>query len=196
VTVLIDDTPNAVVLSAFDPVRREIARESMNRLLLDGRIHPTRIEEVVEKVTREIDEAILQHGEIAVRDAGVGPMHPEVIKLLGRLHYRHSFSQNVLAHSVEVAHLTGLMAAELGVDAAAARRAVSCMTLAKLLLRKWKARMRWWAPISSAALAKPRRSSTPSPRTTTRPRTMARWAFWSARPTPSALRGRAPVPRP
>jgi ribonuclease Y len=123
VTVLIDDTPNAVVLSGFDPVRREIAREAMERLILDGRIHPTRIEEVVLKVTEEIDEAILRSGEEAVRKVGLPPMHADILKLLGRLRFRHSFSQNVLDHSVEVAHLMGLMAAELGIDITAAKRA-------------------------------------------------------------------------
>ena len=123
VTVLIDDTPNAVVLSGFDPVRREIARESMQRLILDGRIHPTRIEEVVAKVAQEIDETVVRVGEEAVARAGLPPMHPEIVKLLGRLRFRHSFSQNILDHSVEVAHLMGLMAAELGLDVSAAKRA-------------------------------------------------------------------------
>jgi len=122
VTVLIDDTPNAVVLSGFDPVRREIARESMQRLILDGRIHPTRIEEVVTKVTQEVDETIVRYGEEAVVKAGITPVHPELIKILGRLRFRHSFSQNVLDHSVEVAHLTGLLAAELGLDTNTAKR--------------------------------------------------------------------------
>ncbi len=123
ITVLIDDTPNAVVLSGFDPVRREIARESMTRLILDGRIHPTRIEEVVAKVTQEMDETIVKLGEDAVAKAGLAPMHPEIIKLLGRLHFRRSYSQNILNHSVEVAHLMGLMAAELGLDTTTAKRA-------------------------------------------------------------------------
>jgi len=122
VTVLIDDTPNAVVLSGFDPVRREIARESMQRLILDGRIHPTRIEEVVAKVAQEMDETIVRAGEDAVTRSGLPPMHPEVVKLLGRLKFRHSFSQNVLDHSVEVAHLMGVMAAEMGLDIAPAKR--------------------------------------------------------------------------
>jgi ribonucrease Y len=123
VTVLIDDTPNAVVLSGFDPVRREIARESMQRLLLDGRIHPTRIEEVVAKVSAEMDDSIVKAGEDAVQQAGLPPMHAEIVKLLGRLKFRHSFSQNILQHSVEVAHLIGLMAAELGLDITTAKRA-------------------------------------------------------------------------
>jgi ribonuclease Y len=123
ITVLIDDTPNAVVLSGFDPVRREVAREAMTRLILDGRIHPTRIEEVVAKVTQEMDETIVQLGENAVLQAGLAPMHPEIIKLLGKLHFRRSYSQNVLNHSIEVAHLMALMAAELGLDLATAKRA-------------------------------------------------------------------------
>jgi ribonuclease Y len=123
VTVLIDDTPNAVVLSGFDPVRREIAREAMQRLILDGRIHPTRIEEVVAQVSQEVDETIVRNAEEAIYKVGLTPMHSEIVKLLGRLRFRHSFSQNILDHSVEVARLAGLMAAELGVDLAAAKRA-------------------------------------------------------------------------
>jgi ribonucrease Y len=123
VTVLIDDTPNAVVLSSFDPVRREVARESMQRLILDGRIHPTRIEEVVAKVKEEIDEAVVRAGEEALFKTGLGPLHSEVVKLLGRLRFRQSYAQNLLDHSVEVAQLCGLMAGELGLNATIARRA-------------------------------------------------------------------------
>jgi ribonucrease Y len=123
VTVLIDDTPNAVVLSAFDPVRREVARESMQRLILDGRIHPTRIEEVVAKVSEEMDEAIVRNGEEAAYRLGLPPLHPELTKLLGRLRFRRSFSQNILDHSIEVAQLAGLLAAELGLDVTTAKRA-------------------------------------------------------------------------
>jgi ribonuclease Y len=123
VTVLIDDTPGAVLLSGFDPVRREIAREAMSRLITDGRIHPTRIEEVVTAVTQEMNDNILRLGEEAVVKAGLPPMHPEIVKQLGRLHFRHSFSQNILDHSVEVAHLMGLMASEMGLDVTAAKRA-------------------------------------------------------------------------
>ena len=122
ITVLIDDTPNAVVLSGFDPVRREIAREAMQRLILDGRIHPTRIEEVVRQVTQEIDETIIKAGEEAVFKVGLPVLHGEIVKLLGRLRFRHSFSQNILDHSIEVAHLTGIMAAELGLDVTAAKK--------------------------------------------------------------------------
>lgn len=123
VTVLIDDTPGAVVLSGFDPVRREIAREAMERLILDGRIHPARIEEVVAKVSQEIDQFILRAGEEAIMKLGLAPMHAELVKLLGRLHFRHSFAQNILQHSVEVAQLMGVIAAELGVDVTTAKRA-------------------------------------------------------------------------
>jgi len=123
VTVLIDDVPGAVILSAFDPVRREIAREAMQRLILDGRIHPTRIDEVVAKVTEEMDEAVVRQGEEAVAKTGLPPMHPDVVKLLGKLHFRRSYSQNLLDHSVEVAHLMGLMAAELGIDVNLTKRA-------------------------------------------------------------------------
>ncbi len=122
VTVLIDDTPNAVVLSGFDPVRRELAREAMSRLIADGRIHPTRIEEVVNAVKSEMDESVTRAGEDAVLRAGVAPMHPEIVKLLGRLKFRHSYSQNVLEHSIEVAHLMSLMAGELGLDIETAKR--------------------------------------------------------------------------
>jgi ribonuclease Y len=122
VTVLIDDTPGAVVLSGFDPVRREIAREAMERLILDGRIHPARIEEIVAKVSEETESMILRTGEAAVNKLGLAPVHPELIKLLGRLHFRHSFAQNILQHSVEVAELMALMAAELRIDIVAAKR--------------------------------------------------------------------------
>ncbi len=123
VTVLIDDTPNTVVLSSFDPVRREVAREAMMRLIQDGRIHPNRIEEVVALVSQEIEQTIARLGEEAVVEVGIAPLHPELTKLLGRLHFRRSFSQNLLRHSVEVAQLVGLMAAELGVNLEDAKRA-------------------------------------------------------------------------
>jgi ribonuclease Y len=122
VTVLIDDTPNAVVLSGFDPVRREVAREAMQRLMQDGRIHPTRIEEVVAEVSREMDENIVKWGEDAVFVLGLPPMNVEIAKKLGALKFRYSFSQNILNHSIEVAHLMALMAAEMGLDVIAAKK--------------------------------------------------------------------------
>ena len=123
VTVLIEDEPGAVILSAFDPVRRETAKEAMLRLIQDGRIHPTRIEDVVNAVKSEMDETIVRKGEEAVARAGVTMLNPEIVKVLGKLHFRQSFAQNLLDHSVEVAQLMGLMAAELGLDANIARRA-------------------------------------------------------------------------
>lgn len=123
VTVLIDDTPGSVLLSGFDPVRREVAKESMLRLIADGRIHPTRIEEVVQAVNQEMEQSIVRLGEDAVAKAGLPPLAPELVKILGRLHFRHSFSQNLLDHSVEVAHLMGLLAAELGIDVTSAKKA-------------------------------------------------------------------------
>ena len=123
VTVLIDDEPGAVILSAFDPVRREIAREAMARLIADGRIHPTRIEEAVHAVKSEMDETIVRKGEEAAERVGVAMLNPEIVKVLGKLFFRQSFTQNLLDHSVEVAQLAGLMADELGLDSAIARRA-------------------------------------------------------------------------
>jgi ribonucrease Y len=122
VTVLIDDTPGAVLLSGFDPVRREIARETMLRLIQDGRIHPTRIEEIVAQVTQETNATVQRLGEEAVAKVGVPAMAPELVVALGRLHFRHSYSQNILEHSIEVAHVAGLIAAELGLDVALAKR--------------------------------------------------------------------------
>lgn len=122
VDVIVDDTPGVVVVSAFDNVRREVARLSLAKLIQDGRIHPSRIEEVVRETQSEIDERIMQLGREAADEAGVGGLHEKLIQLMGRLHFRVSYSQNVLRHSIEVAHLTGLMAEQLGLDAALARR--------------------------------------------------------------------------
>ncbi|MCX7015906.1 MAG: ribonuclease Y [Candidatus Sumerlaeota bacterium] len=123
VNIIIDDTPEAVVLSCFDPLRREIARQTLERLLSDGRIHPGRIEEVAAKVEKEVNDNIRETGERVAFDLGIHGVHPELIKLLGRLKYRTSYGQNVLAHTQEVVHLMATMAAELGVDVAIAKRA-------------------------------------------------------------------------
>ncbi len=133
INCIIDDTPEAVILSGFDPVRREIARISLERLIQDGRIHPARIEEVVQKVTEEMNQTIKENGERACLDTDIHGLHPEIVKLLGRLTYRTSYGQNVLRHSMEVCHLAGLMAAELGLPIHEAKRAALIHDIGKAI---------------------------------------------------------------
>ena len=138
IELIIDDTPEAITVSCFEPVRREIARLTLEKLIQDGRIHPARIEEMFEKSKREVEQTIKQTGERAVVDAGVNGVHPELVKLLGKLKYRTSFGQNVLNHSLEVSYIAGLMAQELGADVKQAKRAGLLHDIGKALDREFE----------------------------------------------------------
>lgn len=161
VDLIIDDTPEAITVSSFDPVRREVARLTLEKLISDGRIHPARIEEMYEKARREVDATIKQTGERALIDAGVNGVHPELVKLLGKLKYRTSYGQNVLNHSLEVSYIAGLMAAELGADASLQREPVFFTISARHSTTRWTARTLSWVLRPRRNTARARASFTP-----------------------------------
>ena len=173
VDLIIDDTPEAITLSSFDQTRREVARMTLERLIGDGRIHPARIEETVEKCRHDLELQMKREGERAVMELGIHGLHPDLIKLIGRLKYRTSFGQNALTHSMEVAWLAGLLAGEMGVNVTLARRAGLCMISARPLTTRSRAAMSRSVWISAASTRKTPRSSMPLRPTT---------AMWSPRP--------------
>ncbi|MCC7106587.1 MAG: ribonuclease Y [Chloroflexi bacterium] len=138
VDLIIDDTPDAVTLSSFDPIRREVARVALNKLVLDGRIHPGRIEEIVAKAKQEIEALIRQEGEAAAYEAGVHGLHPEIVKVMGRMKFRASYGQNQLQHSIEVAHIAAMLAADIGIDVAMTRRAGFLHDIGKVLTHEFE----------------------------------------------------------
>jgi ribonuclease Y len=154
VDLIVDDTPGAIILSGFDPYRREIAKKSIERLIADGRIHPARIEEVVQKVKDETDEEVRKEGAAVAFDLGLHDLHPEILRLMGRLKFRTSYGQNVLSHSAEVARLAGIMAKEIGLDATWRCAPRSCTTSARPSIVRWRARTCRSASTSCASTAR------------------------------------------
>ena len=191
VELIVDDTPGAIILSCFDPYRREIAKQSIERLVADGRIHPARIEEVVEKVKSEVAEATLKEGEAAAFELGLHDLHPEISRMMGRLKFRTSYGQNVLAHSKEVAYLAGIMAREVGLDAPTTSAPRSSTTSAKRWTASWRGRTSRSGSSSCGSMARALPSSTRWPPTiwTSIGRRSNRCS--SRRPTPSRRPGRA-----
>ncbi len=189
VDVIIDDTPGVVIVSAFDTVRREVARLALNKLIADGRIHPARIEELVAETQTELEQHIQKRGEEAAQEADIPGLHPKIIHLLGRLRFRTSYSQNVLRHSIEVAFLSGLLAEEMGLDAPAWRGAADCCTTsAKRPTTRPKVGTRRSAPSCSSATAKDRKWSMRRWGITTTSASIIRTPCWWPRPMLAVLR--------
>lgn len=189
--LIIDDTPECVTISCFDPVRREIGRVTMENLIADGRIHPARIEEMFKKAESYVNQKVQEAGEQAAFDTGVHDLHPELVHTLGRLLYRTSYGQNVLNHSLEVAYLSSVMASELGLDPIPAKRAGLCTTWARPSTTKWTAAMRLSAPIWHVVSARNPKSCMPSKRTTMTWNLTACSTCWCRQQTPFRPHGPA-----
>ena len=189
--LIIDDTPEAVVLSCFDPVRRETARMTLEKLVADGRIHPARIEEIHERSGREIDEQIRRAGEDAVAEVGITDIHPEMIKLLGRLQYRTSYGQNVLKHLVESAHIASAIAGEIGVDPAITKRGAFLHDIGKAVTHEVEGSHAIIGAEIARRLRRTPRSCTASSPTTARSSSTPSTPSWRRSPTGSAAAGPA-----